>query len=74
MLPPHPPAELDAGFALFDADGDGAVSSLDLDDVLRRVRAKPPHLQAHSCLTEGRLSRAGFAAPLAHGPPNARSA
>ena len=66
-------AELDAAFALFDADGDGAVSALDFDAVLRRVRVKPPHLQATpSCLTEGRLSRADFAALLSHGPPAQR--
>jgi Ca2+-binding EF-hand superfamily protein len=70
------PAEFDAAFALFDADGDGAVSSVDLDDVLRRVRAKPAHLRAHSCLTEPsrRLSRADFAALLAHGPPRRAAA
>ena len=61
-----------ASFELFDADGDGAVSAADLDDVLRRVRVKPPHVRALSCLTEGRLSRAEFAALLARGPPAAR--
>ena len=57
-----------AAFALFDADGDGAVSPADLDDVLRRVRLKPPHVRALSSLTEQRLSRAEFAALLARGP------
>jgi hypothetical protein len=63
----HEAVEFDAAFALLDADSDGSVSSLDLDDVLRRVRAKPGHRA--SLLAEGRLSRADFAALLAHGPP-----
>ena len=61
-------ADVADAFALFDADGDGAVSAADLDDVLRRVRVKPPHVAALSCLTEGRLSGADFAALLARGP------
>jgi hypothetical protein len=75
LAPPRPAqahdalaaVEFDAAFALLDADGDGSVSSLDLDDVLRRVRAKPAHRA--SLLAEGRLSRSELAALLAHGPP-----
>jgi hypothetical protein len=73
LSPPRPAqahdaaVEFDAAFALLDADGDGSVSSLDLDDVLRRVRAKPAHRA--SLLAEGRLSRSELAALLAHGPP-----
>ena len=60
------PDDLSTAFELFDVDGDGLVSLADARAVLQRLRAPTEALSA--LVPEGGLSRAEFAALLAHGP------